>query len=176
MVDRSKELDDPAARRTTVQSRNGRSATLWQISRGWTQTTTHRSDRGGRHRGRRRYRDGGLAVRQGFPGDSQRIDSAIRDFYGTLSAKGPGVAVTKACAADRAEYDALPAAQQAAAEQGRMDIRIVSIDQVTVTGDRATAKMVGALTVPGSDDKTTTATEHLRKEEGTWRVCSTDGR
>ncbi|WP_330183108.1 hypothetical protein OHB26_05270 [Nocardia sp. NBC_01503] len=110
------------------------------------------------------------------PGDSQRIDSAIRDFYGTLSAKGPGVAVTKACAADRAEYDALPAAQQAAAEQGRMDIRIVSIDQVTVTGDRATAKMVGALTVPGSDDKTTTATEHLRKEEGTWRVCSTDGR
>lgn len=110
------------------------------------------------------------------PSDSQRIDSAIRDFYGTLSAKGPGVAVTKACAADRAEYDALSTAQKSASEQGRMDIRIVSIDQIAVTGDRATAKMVGALSVSGADDKSTTASEHLRKEEGTWKVCSTDGR
>ncbi|MRH88927.1 hypothetical protein GFY24_15985 [Nocardia sp. SYP-A9097] len=110
------------------------------------------------------------------PSDSQRIDSAIHDFYGTLSSKGPAVAVTKACTADRAEYDALPASQKAAAEQGRMEIRIVGVDQITVTGDRATAKMVGALSVPGSDDKTTTATEHLRKEEGAWKVCSTDGR
>ncbi|WP_067562287.1 Rv0361 family membrane protein [Nocardia acidivorans] len=110
------------------------------------------------------------------PGDSARIDAAIRDFYGTLAAKGPGVAVTKSCAADRAEYDALPAAQKAAAEQGRMELRIAGVGEITVTGDLATAKMTGALVVPGSDDKTTTATEHLRREQGTWRVCSTDGR
>ncbi|MET9492862.1 hypothetical protein [Nocardia sp. NPDC006630] len=110
------------------------------------------------------------------PSDDQRIESTVRDFYGTLSDKGPSVAVTKACAADRAQYDALPDAQKSASDEGKISIRIVSVDHIAVTGDRATANLVGAMTMPGAEDKTTTATEHLRKEDGTWKVCSADGR
>lgn len=110
------------------------------------------------------------------PSDDERISAAVHDFYETLSAKGPSVAVTKACAADRAEFDALPAAQKAGADRGKFTIRIVEVNQIVATADRATAQMTGALTMAGADDKTTTATEHLRKEDGAWKVCSTDGK
>ncbi|MEV6771569.1 hypothetical protein AB0N05_23390 [Nocardia sp. NPDC051030] len=108
--------------------------------------------------------------------DNQRIESAIRDFYGTLSKQGPSVAVQQACAADRAEFNALPASQKSAADQGKFTIQIVSVDKIAITGDRATAAMTGSLALAGTDNKTTTATEHLRKEDGSWKVCSADGK
>ncbi|GAB4583508.1 Rv0361 family membrane protein [Nocardia sp. IFM 10818] len=110
------------------------------------------------------------------PGDDQRIEAAVREFYGLLSEQGPGVAVTKACATDRAEWDALPDTQKSAAEMGKLSIRIVAVEDIVITGDRATATMTGGLALPGAEDKNTTATEHLRKEEGAWKVCSADGK
>nr|WP_297619687.1 hypothetical protein [Nocardia sp.] len=110
------------------------------------------------------------------PTDDQRIESSVHDFYDTLAAKGPSIAVAAACSADRAEYDALPAAQKSASDEGKIDIRIVAVDHIAVTGDRATANSVGTMTVPGAEDKTITTTQHLREEDGAWKVCSADGK
>ncbi|MEU0541034.1 hypothetical protein [Nocardia sp. NPDC005978] len=110
------------------------------------------------------------------PSAAEQIDSAIRDFYGTLSAEGPSVAVEKACAADRAEFAALPDAQKVAADRGRFTIRIVGVADIAIAAETATAQMTGALALAGAEDKTTTATEHLRLESGSWKVCSADGK
>ncbi|WP_067818372.1 Rv0361 family membrane protein [Nocardia inohanensis] len=108
--------------------------------------------------------------------DEQRIESAVRDFYQTLSKEGPAAAAAKACAPDRTEYQALSAAQQKAAEQGRFEIHIDAVSKIAVTGDRGTAEMKGTVALPGADGKQTTGTEHLRKEDGGWKVCSSDGK
>ncbi|WP_067702140.1 Rv0361 family membrane protein [Nocardia jejuensis] len=110
------------------------------------------------------------------PTDTQRIESSIRDFYSTLAAQGPSIAFTQACAADRAQFDALPAAQRTASDQGKVTMDVASIDQIIVTGDRATATTIGTLKLPGAQDKPTTTAEHLRDEDGTWKVCSSDAR
>lgn len=110
------------------------------------------------------------------PTAAEQIESAIRDFYGTLSADGPSVAVEQACAADRAEFAALPDAQKAAADRGKFTIRIVGVADIAIAAETATAQMTGSLALAGAEDKTTTATEHLRLESGTWKVCSADGK
>ncbi|WP_067722147.1 Rv0361 family membrane protein [Nocardia yamanashiensis] len=108
--------------------------------------------------------------------EEQQVESAVRDFYQALSKEGPGVASTKACAPDRTEYQALSDAQKKAAEQGRFEINIDSVGKIAITGDRATAEMKGTVALPGAEGKQTTGNEHLRREDGSWKVCSSDGK
>lgn len=108
--------------------------------------------------------------------DEQQVESAVRDFYQALSKEGPGAASTKACAPDRTEYQALSDAQKKAAERGRFEIHIDSVGKIAITGDRATAEMKGTVALPGAEGKQTTGNEHLRKEDGAWKVCSSDAK
>ncbi|WP_069167758.1 Rv0361 family membrane protein [Nocardia altamirensis] len=107
--------------------------------------------------------------------DGKRIELAIRDFYGTLESHGFKAAAAKACAADRAEFDALPAPQREEFDAATISVTIDKIENIVITGDAATAHIVGTLTllVPGQEpDTDTSTTEHLKKENGQWKVCS----
>ncbi|UFS95695.1 hypothetical protein [Nocardia huaxiensis] len=108
--------------------------------------------------------------------DNQRIEAAAREFYDTLAKDGPSVAVAKACRPDRDEFDSLPADQKTAVDKGKFTIKITTVTDIVVTGDRATAGLTGTLAMPGSDGKSTTAAQHFRKEDGVWKVCSADGK
>ncbi|MFE9582428.1 hypothetical protein ACFYO1_39050 [Nocardia sp. NPDC006044] len=107
--------------------------------------------------------------------DGKRIENAIRDFYDTLDNKGFQAAAAKACAADRAEFEALPEEQRQQFESATVAVHIDKIENIVITGDTATAHIVGKLTleVPGqAPDTDTSTTEHLTKEDGKWKVCS----
>lgn len=108
-------------------------------------------------------------------GDDKRIETTLRDFYGTL-ANGASQAVGKTCAGDRAQYDALPEAQKKAMDQGKVSMKVDAVQGITITGERATAVTLGTLTMPGAADSKRSTNEHLRKEDGVWKVCSTDGK
>ncbi|MFI6045426.1 hypothetical protein ACIA8C_27615 [Nocardia sp. NPDC051321] len=107
--------------------------------------------------------------------DSKRIEVAVHDFYDTLQAKGFRAAAAKACEADRAEFDALPEEQKQEFESATVAVTIDKIENIVITGETATAHIVGKLTleVPGqAPDTDTSTTEHLKKEDGKWKVCS----
>ncbi|MFD7842318.1 hypothetical protein ACFV4K_05220 [Nocardia sp. NPDC059764] len=108
--------------------------------------------------------------------DDKRIETTLRDFYGTLSTGGASQAVGKTCTGDRAQYDALPEAQKKAMDQGKVSMKVDAVQGITITGERATAVTLGTLTMPGAADSKRSTNEHLRKEDGVWKVCSTDGR
>lgn len=110
------------------------------------------------------------------PSDDQRIESAVRDFYGTLSTQGASVAVNQTCAGDRAQYAALPDAQKKAMDDGKVVMKVDSVQNIAIDGDRATATTAGVLSLPGAQDDKRSTTEHLRKEDGTWKVCSSDAK
>ncbi|MGW4848226.1 Rv0361 family membrane protein [Nocardia brasiliensis] len=110
-----------------------------------------------------------------FASDAQRIESAIHDFYDTLEKKGFPAAAAKACAADRAEFDALPAEQKLEFDTAAVSVSIDKIDDIKIDGELATARITGKLTLelPGEEpDTDTSTTEHLKKEDGKWKVCS----
>ncbi|MGW4354303.1 Rv0361 family membrane protein [Nocardia sp. NPDC004582] len=109
------------------------------------------------------------------PSDAQRIETTLRDFYDTLSTGGASQAVGKTCAGDRAQYDALPEAQKKAMDQGKVSMKVDAVQGITITGERATAVTLGTLTMPGAAESKRSTNEHLRKEDGGWKVCSTDG-
>ncbi|WP_405489732.1 hypothetical protein [Nocardia sp. NBC_00511] len=109
------------------------------------------------------------------PSDNQRVETAVRDFYAALS-DGAAAAAGKTCAGDRAQYDALPANQKQAMEQGKITLRVDSVEGIAITGERATAVTLGTLSMPGTPDSKRSANEHLRKEDGQWKVCSTDAK
>ncbi|WP_405166994.1 hypothetical protein OG203_18975 [Nocardia sp. NBC_01499] len=107
--------------------------------------------------------------------DGKRIEVAIHDFYDTLQAKGFRAAAGKACAADQAEFDALPEEQKQEFESATVAVNIDKIENIVINGEAATAHIVGKLTleVPGqAPDTDTSTTEHLKKEDGKWKVCS----
>ncbi|MFD6159665.1 hypothetical protein ACFWF7_25550 [Nocardia sp. NPDC060256] len=107
--------------------------------------------------------------------DGKRIEVAVHDFYDTLESKGFRAAAAKACAADRAEFEALPEEQKQEFESATVAVTIDKIENIVVTGETATAHIVGKLTleVPGqAPDTDTSTTEHLKKEDGQWKVCS----
>jgi hypothetical protein len=109
--------------------------------------------------------------------DEKKIEVAIHDFYDTLGSHGFAAAAAKACAADRAEFDTLSEDQKKEFDSAKIDVKIDKIDDIVVTGDRATAKITGklTLTIPGeTPDTDTGTTEHLRKEDGKWKVCSAE--
>ncbi|MFE3105859.1 Rv0361 family membrane protein [Nocardia tengchongensis] len=110
------------------------------------------------------------------PSDDKRIETTLRDFYGTLATGGAAQAVGQTCASDRAQYDALPDAQKQAMNQGKVSMKIDAVQGITVTGERATAVTLGTLSLPGAPDSKRSTNEHLRKENGVWKVCSTDGK
>ncbi|CAM4474573.1 hypothetical protein NONI108955_32505 [Nocardia ninae] len=107
--------------------------------------------------------------------DDRRIEVAIHDFYDTLESEGFRAAAAKACAADRAEFDALPEEQKQEFESATVAVTIDKIEDVAIDGAVATAHILGTLTleVPGqAPDTDTSTTEHLKKEDGKWKVCS----
>ncbi|QIS09350.1 hypothetical protein [Nocardia arthritidis] len=110
-----------------------------------------------------------------FAADDKRIELAIHDFYNTLGANGFQAAAAKACAADRADFAALPEQQRRQFAATKVDVTIDRIDNIVITGNKATAHITGrlTLTMPGQEPDTDTATnERLTKEDGTWKVCS----
>ncbi|MFI9406761.1 hypothetical protein [Nocardia sp. NPDC052316] len=107
--------------------------------------------------------------------DGKRVEVAIRDFYDTLESKGFRAAAAKACAADRAEFDALPEEQKQEFESATVAVNIDKIENIAIDGEVATAHILGTLTleVPGqAPDTDTSTTEHLKKEDGKWKVCA----
>ncbi|MFI9506642.1 hypothetical protein [Nocardia sp. NPDC052566] len=110
-----------------------------------------------------------------FASDEKRVEAAIRDYYRTLDADGFVAAVGKMCAADRAELDGMTNEQRAQLETAKFAITIDKIDKIVVSGDQATAHITGKLTMtfPGEEpDSDTSTDEHVKKEDGKWRVCS----
>ncbi|MEC3954733.1 hypothetical protein VMT65_16965 [Nocardia sp. CDC153] len=110
------------------------------------------------------------------PSEDKRVETALRDFYTALSTGGASQAVGKTCASDRAQYDAYTDAQKKAMDQGRVSMRVDSVQGITITGDRATAVTLGTFSVPGAADSKRSTNEHLRKEDGVWKVCSSDAK
>ncbi|WP_327113113.1 hypothetical protein OHB12_30600 [Nocardia sp. NBC_01730] len=124
---------------------------------------------------------GALLTSQGkgpLSSDEKKIELAIRDFYEVLGAHGFRAAAEKACAADRAEFDAMTEEQKKEFDAATVSVTIERIEGIVVTGRSATANITGKLTVaiPGeTPDSDTSTTEHLRKEDGQWKVCSAPG-
>ncbi|GAB2702172.1 nuclear transport factor 2 family protein [Nocardia thraciensis] len=110
--------------------------------------------------------------------DEKKIEVAIRDFYRTLDAEGADAAMAKSCRQDRAEYAELPDEERAAIGGTAFSAHVDTIEDITVTGDRATARVRGTLDVSMSGDQldgADTTTEQLRKEDGDWKVCTAKG-
>jgi hypothetical protein len=109
--------------------------------------------------------------------DEKKIEVAVRDFYEALSSDGFGAAAAKTCSADRREFEALTPEQRKEFDAAKISVTIDSVDNIVITGDRATAHINGKLSltlpdeVPNTDTDTGT-NEHLRKEDGKWKVCS----
>ncbi|MFC3964777.1 hypothetical protein ACFO0B_22555 [Nocardia jiangsuensis] len=109
--------------------------------------------------------------------DEKKIEVAIRDFYETLGEDGFAAAAATACAGDRDEFEALSEEQKKEFDQTQVSVVINEIKNIVITGDRATATITGrmTLTLPGEDPDTDTDTEeHVKKEDGTWKVCSAE--
>ncbi|RDI42654.1 Rv0361 family membrane protein [Nocardia mexicana] len=107
--------------------------------------------------------------------DEKKIEVAIRDFYRTLDADGADAAMAKSCRQDRAEYAELPDDERAAIGSTTFSAHVDTIEDITVSGDRATAQVRGTLDVSMSGDQldgADTTTEQLRKEDGDWKVCT----
>ncbi|MFQ6331352.1 hypothetical protein ACLMAL_35190 [Nocardia sp. CWNU-33] len=109
--------------------------------------------------------------------DEKKIEAAIHEFYDALGKDGFRAAAAKACASDRADFDSLSQEQKQAFDAAQVSVTINRIEDIVVTGDTATAHIVGhlTLTLPGETPNTDDSTnEHLRKENGKWRVCSAE--
>lgn len=107
--------------------------------------------------------------------DEKQIEVAIREFYDELSTGGFESATALACQEVRTEYEELPEEQKREFGTTEIDVDIDRVSNIVVTGDRATATVTGSLTLtlPGSEPDTDTDTEeYLKKEGGTWKVCS----
>ncbi|UGT69772.1 nuclear transport factor 2 family protein [Nocardia gipuzkoensis] len=110
--------------------------------------------------------------------DEKRIELSIRDFYETLDTRGFSAAAEQACARERAAFEAMTERERNEFDSTAVSVTIDRIEDVVVTGDTATAKVTGKLTVavPGEQpDTETSTTEHLKKEDGKWKVCSAEG-
>ncbi|WP_162958324.1 hypothetical protein [Nocardia yunnanensis] len=108
--------------------------------------------------------------------DDKRVETALRGFYDALDSGGAAKAVGKTCAGDRAQYDALPAAAKQQTDQNKVSMQVDSIQGIQITGDRATATTLGTFTMPGSAPSKRSTSEYLRKEDGVWKVCTTDAK
>jgi hypothetical protein len=110
--------------------------------------------------------------------DEKRIELAIRDFYETLDTRGFRAAAEQACAHERAAFEAMTESEKSEFDSTSISVTIDRIEDIVVTGDTATAKVTGKLTVevPGEQpDTESSTTEHLTKEDGKWKVCSAEG-
>ncbi|MGK8509244.1 hypothetical protein ACRS5S_14740 [Nocardia asiatica] len=110
--------------------------------------------------------------------DEKRIELAIRDFYETLDTRGFRAAAEQACASERAAFEAMTESEKNEFDTTSVSVTINRIEDILVAGDTATAKVTGTLTVavPGEQpDTETSTTEHLKKEDGKWKVCSAEG-
>ncbi|MFD5178759.1 hypothetical protein ACFWM1_23335 [Nocardia sp. NPDC058379] len=107
--------------------------------------------------------------------DEKKIEVAIRDFYDTLDSDGFIAAAALACAADRSEIDNLSPEQRQQFDSATVSVTIDKVEDIVITGDTAKATVVGKLTlsVAGEEPNTEDSTEeHLKKEDGTWKICS----
>ncbi|WP_227998783.1 Rv0361 family membrane protein [Nocardia australiensis] len=107
--------------------------------------------------------------------DEKKIEVAIRDFYDTLSNDGFAAASAVACAADKADFEAMNQEGKSTYDSADISVTINKVDNVVINGDRATAHIDGKFTmsVAGEDAQTDNSTEErLKKEDGTWKVCA----
>lgn len=117
-----------------------------------------------------------LGGKDSGPSENQRVETALRDFYDALGSGGAAEAVDLTCAGDRAQYAALPESAKKQTDQNKVTMKVDSIGGITISGDRATATTLGTFTMPGSAPSKRSTSEHLRKEDGVWKVCSTDAK
>ncbi|MFJ2838710.1 MULTISPECIES: Rv0361 family membrane protein [Nocardia] len=116
-----------------------------------------------------------LQGRTPLSSDDKKIEVAIRDFYDTLDADGFIAAAELACEADRAEIANLSPEQRQQFDSATVSVTIDNVEDIVITGDTAKATVVGKLTlsVAGEEPDTEDSTEeHLKKEDGTWKICS----
>lgn len=116
-----------------------------------------------------------LQGRTPLASDEKKIEVAIRDFYDTLDDEGFLAAAALACEADRSEIDNLTAEQRQQFDAASVSVVIDRVEDIVITDDTAKATVVGELTlaVEGEEPITEDSTEeHLRKEDGTWKICS----
>ncbi|MFC4125104.1 Rv0361 family membrane protein [Nocardia rhizosphaerae] len=116
-----------------------------------------------------------LQGRTPLSSDEKQIEVAVRDFYDTLDDEGFVAASALACEADRREIETLTPEQRRQFESASVSVTIDKVDDIVVTGDTAKATVVGTLTlsVLGEEPNTEDSTEeHLKKENGTWKICS----
>ncbi|UAK32936.1 nuclear transport factor 2 family protein [Nocardia asteroides] len=110
--------------------------------------------------------------------NEKRVELAIRDFYETLDSRGFRAAAELACTHERAAFEAMTESEKMEIDSTSVSVSIDRIEDIVVSGDTATAKVTGKLTVavPGEQpDTETSTTEHLKKEDGKWKVCSAEG-
>ncbi len=116
-----------------------------------------------------------LQGRTPLSSDDSQIELAVRDFYDTLDSDGFIAAAQLACQADRTEIDNLTAEQRAQFDKASVQVTIDEVKDIVITGDDAKATVTGQLTlsVEGEEPDTESSTEeHLTKEDGTWKICS----
>ncbi|MEU3014696.1 Rv0361 family membrane protein [Nocardia asteroides] len=116
-----------------------------------------------------------LQGRTPLSSDEKQIEVAIRDFYDTLDSDGFIAAAELACEADRTEIANLTPEQRQQFDVATVSVDIDRVDDIVITGDTAKATVVGKLTlsVAGEEPETEDSTEeHLKKEDGTWKICS----
>jgi type II secretory pathway pseudopilin PulG len=110
--------------------------------------------------------------------NEKRVELAIRDFYETLDSRGFRAAAELACTHERAAFETMTESEKMEIDSTSVSVSIDRIEDIVVSGDTATAKVTGKLTVavPGEQpDTETSTTEHLKKEDGKWKVCSAEG-
>ncbi|MBJ8347302.1 hypothetical protein [Antrihabitans sp. YC2-6] len=99
------------------------------------------------------------------PSDSAVVESAVRNFAQTLTNDGWPKALELMCASSRADREKELRGQNAA--DTKVILRIVRIDKVDISGDSATVLLRTSNGSTESDDMA-----ELRKEGGSWKVCS----
>ncbi|WP_280184145.1 hypothetical protein [Nocardia cyriacigeorgica] len=108
--------------------------------------------------------------------DEKQIENSIREFYDTMENEGIIAAAELSCAADRAEFDKASQSEKDMMDKASFSIDIDKVDNVVITGDKATAKVTGtfSISMPGEDstEPENTSDETLAKEDGKWKICS----
>lgn len=111
-----------------------------------------------------------------FASEENKVEVAIRDYYGTLNSRGVRAAEATACRSDHDYYDRQTEAIQEYLGKGRYRIRIDTVDNIVITGDQANARITGTLEIE-VDNKVSnigdgkSSTPHLVKEDGDWKHC-----
>jgi type II secretory pathway pseudopilin PulG len=109
----------------------------------------------------------------GKPSEQEQVAAAIRHYYQLEREQGLAAASAVSCKEIR---DAIAALPQDAGLNVKQDVAIEKIDDITIQGDTATAKLTAhANTVVGGTTQSSgsdTISLRLQREQGAWRFCT----